>query len=93
MAILSGDSKTISKAQGIGNKTAQRIIIELKDKLKNQDLVDKKKAIVEKNTLDDEALVALGYSQSDAFNAVKKVKDTNVMDVEELLKLALKNMI
>lgn len=99
MAILSGDSKTISKAQGIGNKTAQRIIIELKDKLDLEEIIgvqdDTKETPQAKGVQDDtiEALVALGYSQSDAFNAVKKVKDTNVMDVEELLKLALKNMI
>lgn len=99
MAILAGDSKTISKAQGIGNKTAQRIIIELKDKLDLEEITGVKDNVretpqakgVQADTI--EALVALGYSQSDAFNAIKKVKDADVMDVEELLKKALKNMI
>ena len=39
MAIISGDAKAISKAQGIGAKTAQRIIIELKDKIDIQDMI------------------------------------------------------
>lgn len=99
MAILAGDSKTISKAQGIGNKTAQRIIIELKDKLDLEEVIgvsDNVKVTpqakgVQSDTI--EALVALGYSQSDAFNAVKRVNATDDMDVEELLKQALKNMI
>lgn len=99
MAILAGDSKTISKAQGIGNKTAQRIIIELKDKLDLEEIIgveDNVKSTpqaqgIQADTI--EALVALGYSQSDAFNAVKKISVSDEMDVEALLKQALKNMI
>lgn len=99
MAIISGDSKAISRAPGIGNKTAQRIIIELKDKIDLESMitsdveaenVSQNKAIQSEAI---EALVALGYSQSDAFGAVKKIKNADNMDVEELLKTALKNMI
>lgn len=98
MAILSGDAKTISKAQGIGNKTAQRIIIELKDKLDLKEIIgmddDVKETPQAKGIQADaiEALTALGYSQTDAFNAVKKVKNAESMDVEELLKQAFKNI-
>lgn len=99
MAIISGDSKAISKAPGIGNKTAQKIIIELKDKLKIEDIIgiESEPAATSpaKGIQADaiEALVALGYSQSDAFNAVKKIKNPEDMDVEDMLKVALKNMI
>lgn len=99
MAIISGDAKAISRAPGIGNKTAQRIIIELKDKIDLESMIT---PMVETESMSQgkaiqseaiEALVALGYSRSDAFNAVKKIKDPESMDVEELLKHALKNMI
>ncbi len=99
MAIVSGDAKTISKAQGIGNKTAQRIIMELKDKLDFNafaDIEDQTGQIpLSKEMQSDaiEALISLGYSQSDAFRAVKRIKNAENMDVEELLKQALKNMI
>lgn len=99
MAVLSGDAKSISKAQGIGNKTAQRIIIELKDKLDLEEMIvtpnDLEEGNQENRMQSDtiEALVALGYARSDAFNAVKKIKNPENMDVEEMLKAALKNMI
>ncbi len=98
MAIISGDAKAISKAQGIGSKTAQRIIIELKDKIDLESMITTNETSVSAETKSNqseaiEALVALGYSQTDAFNAVKKIKDADNMDVEDMLKMALKNMI
>ncbi len=86
MAIISGDAKAISKAQGIGAKTAQRIIIELKDKIDIEDMISVKgteKATVNSTVQSDaiEALLALGYSRTDAFNAVKKVEISENMDV------------
>ncbi|MCI9125802.1 MAG: Holliday junction branch migration protein RuvA [Eubacterium sp.] len=97
MAIISGDAKAISKAQGIGAKTAQRIIIELKDKIDIEDMISVKgteKATVNSTVQSDaiEALLALGYSRTDAFNAVKKVEISENMDVEFVLKSALKNI-
>lgn len=100
MAIISGDSKTISKAQGIGNKTAQRIIIELKDKLDLEEFIETENVVSDtaqsqlKGAQADatEALVALGYSRSVAYNAVKQVKASDDTDVEQLLKQALKNI-
>lgn len=97
MAIISGDAKAISKAQGIGAKTAQRIIIELKDKIDIQDMIstqgtdtDVRDSTVQSDVI--EALLALGYSRTDAFNAVKKVDISEKTDVEKVLKAALKNI-
>lgn len=98
MAIISGDSKTISKAQGIGNKTAQRIIIELRDKLSIEEIIggeeDAEQDTQIRSVQNDaiEALVSLGYSRSEALNAIKRVGNQGNMDVEELLKQALKNI-
>lgn len=97
MAIISGDAKAISKAQGIGAKTAQRIIIELKDKIDIEDMMTggntdagNLNTTVQSDVV--EALAALGYSRTDALNAVKKVAITEDTDVEEALKAALKNI-
>lgn len=106
-AIMAGDAKSIAKAPGIGNKTAERVILDLRDKMSLEDTlrgfgepadvsgitssgslgtdnVMKKEAI--------EALVALGYSASDATAAVKKVEVTEDTTVESILKSALKFM-
>ena len=102
-AILSDDVKTLSKAPGIGKKTAQKLILELKDKMKLEDAFEIKlaheqeKAAAGLGEVSDgrqeavEALVALGYSSTDALRAVRKVTDVAPDDVEVLLKAALKN--
>ena len=102
-AILSDDVKTLSKAPGIGKKTAQKLILELKDKMKLEDAFELKlaheqeKAVAGLGEISDgrqeavEALVALGYSSTDALRAVRKVTDVAPDDVEGLLKAALKN--
>ncbi|MBQ8007145.1 MAG: Holliday junction branch migration protein RuvA [Lachnospiraceae bacterium] len=100
-AILSGDAKQIGKAPGIGPKSAQRLIIDLKDKVSLQDAFELKSEHMadnkEKDTLGVireeavEALVALGYSQSDSYRAVRSVGG-DVNDVESVLKAALSNM-
>ena len=103
-AILAGDAKSIAKAPGVGNKTAERVILDLRDKISLEDTlrglgepvvtagavgggadnVMKREAI--------EALVALGYSASDATNAVKRVEVDENSTVEGILKAALKFM-
>ncbi len=99
-AILSGDAKAISKAPGIGAKTAERVILDLKDKVSLQDALSPKDDIAavslsasastdEKNEA-IEALVALGYSASDALKAVKQVNLEDGASVEEILKASLK---
>lgn len=99
-AVFSDDVKAISKAPGIGGKTAQKLIIELKDKLKIENILqDSENAVsgrVENEDIINEAvlaLVALGYSQSAAFNAVRKSDASKAACVEDILKLALKNII
>lgn len=101
-AILSADAKTIAKAPGIGAKTAQRLIIDLKDKVSLEDAFEERlahtKGSTAGNALSDarneavEALTALGYSATDALRAVKGAEVTEDMDVETVLKQALKNI-
>ena len=102
MAVLSEDSKAISRANGIGSKTAQRIIIELKDKIKLEDIYgelpfESPDANVTDSDMDAVkeaamALTSLGYSNAEALRAIKKVENYKEMNVEELLKAALKRV-
>ena len=105
-AIIAGDSASIAKAPGIGKKTAERITLELKDKIKvtEDSLLSQGGDSLggelsgENSSAKDEtvaALVALGYNQSDAMRAVRKVLGSDVgaaADTEDLLKLALKEV-
>lgn len=100
-AILSGDAKAISKAPGVGGKTAQRVILELKDKLSLEDAFEAKTEHVQKNAAaaggsvkNDAvmALTALGYSSTESLKAVSAVEITEDMDVEEVLKATLKHL-
>lgn len=100
-AIMAGDAASIAKAPGIGKKTAERVILDLKDKISLENtLVHKEmQSVSHMESMDAhvkndavEALVALGYSASDALHAVKNVPTEENMDVETILKLALKNM-
>lgn len=102
-AVLSDDVKTLSKAPGIGKKTAQKLILELKDKFKLEDAFEAKFAHEQEKAMSGEqmgtdvrqeaveALVALGYSATDALRAVRKVENVDAGDVEAVLKAALKN--
>ena len=101
-AVLSGDSKAIAKAPGVGSKTAQRVIIDLKDKLSLEDAFEKKLEhenekinIASNSQVKNDAVMALnalGYSSSESLKAVSKVEITEEMDVEDVLKAALKHM-
>lgn len=101
-AVLSGDAKAIAKAPGIGAKTAQRVILELKDKLSLEDAFEKKavhaamqpEASGMGQVKNDAvlALTALGYSSAESLRAVSKVELSGDMDVEDVLKAALKHM-
>ena len=100
MAVLTGDAKAISRAPGVGMKTAQRIILDLKDKISFEDL----ESFAEQDTAGTagrvaaagaafeavEALVQLGYSLSDAGKAVRAVEGAEQMDSEQILKAALR---
>ena len=90
MAVLADDAKAISKAPGIGAKTAQKIIIE--DMIAGETIskpMTKVSGVVGDAV---EALTALGYSQTMAYQAIKSIENVDGMDVEEILKKALKNI-
>lgn len=101
-AVLSDDAKAIAKAPGVGNKTAQRLIIELKDKLSLEDAFEQKlshtQEAVSGNGLKGirneavEALVSLGYSSTEALKVLRDIEITEDSSVEDILKMALKQM-
>ena len=98
LAVQSGDAKTLSKANNIGPKTAQRIVLELKDALDpsgSVDIPDEASADTgTSNVLQDvtDALEALGYSRTEALRAVRAVKNGKEMSTEELLSAALRRL-
>ncbi|PKM50688.1 MAG: Holliday junction branch migration protein RuvA [Firmicutes bacterium HGW-Firmicutes-7] len=99
-AVVTGDDVAISKAPGVGKKTAQRLIIDLKDKLKLKDYSDMMNTQTQASTLNQEnndslheaiaALISLGYSNSEAVKATKGIDNFN--NVEDILKHALKQL-
>ena len=98
-AIMAGDAKMISKAPGVGAKSAERIILDLKDKI-SIDVSELSSSGVDDNRTKQhndfikneavEALVALGYSQFEAAKAVSKVERNDDDTVESVLKAAFK---
>lgn len=96
IAVASGDSKVISKAKGVGNKIAQRIVLELKDKLSKEDITITGEAFssndvpVNASNFEEalQGLMALGYSQSEVLPIMKKLSaDLSTSDViREVLK-------
>ncbi|MCI8560111.1 MAG: Holliday junction branch migration protein RuvA [Dorea sp.] len=100
-AVLAGDVKAISAAPGIGKKTAEKLILELRDKLKIEDVLDHQvseaavsgKAAAGADNVQSEAvqaLVALGYGSTEALRAIKQIPIEEGTDVEGVLKAALK---
>lgn len=101
-AVLGDDAKAISKAPGVGSKTAQRVIIELKDKFSLQEAFEQKLAntpevpvrndVKGKKKEAVEALVSLGYSSSEALKVLGGIEIAEDRTVEDILKEALKAM-
>lgn len=102
-AIMANDIKAIASAPGIGKKTAEKLIVELRDKLTIEEVLNRDTSVGEVQRIDGysnemqaeaiQALVALGYGSTEATKAVKKVNVSESTTVETLLKDALKNMI
>lgn len=95
LAVISNDVKTLTKIPGIGPKSAQRIILELKDKLKTEDSITKddieiKNSIIEDNKLEEaiQALKVLGYTRQEIENVIHKIDITNLV-VEDIIRKAL----
>lgn len=101
-AVGSENTKLISQAPGVGNKTAARIVLELKDKIgkyfqtssSDGPQVGETPVVHNDSVLSEarNALVVLGYKPAEALNALKNV-DTSKCTVEEAIRLALKNLI
>lgn len=99
-AIIAGDSKAIAKAPGIGAKSAERIILDLKDKIDLEPMMTKEPVVSTGQLLNSdakneaiEAMTALGYSASEAVKAVKQLAITDDMDSGMILKEALKILV
>ena len=96
LAVITNDVNTLKKLPGIGVKTAQRIILELKDKIKTSEQEEEEKeestTQIEGNAKDaEDALQVLGYTRKDIENVLEKI-DINGLSVEEIIKLGLKNL-
>lgn len=98
LAIVTGDAAALARAPGIGKKTAQRLILELRDKVEDGELSqDAQRAAVQPIAASDacadavEALITLGYQRQEAMQAVAAVQDQSDR-AEELIRLALKGM-
>ncbi len=97
IALVSGDAQALSRAPGIGKKTAQRLVLELKDKVDNDDLTSAGASAPAKAAAGGaeseaiEALMALGYPASEAAKAVSRIAG-QADKPDELLRLALRSM-
>ncbi|HQV59577.1 MAG TPA: Holliday junction branch migration protein RuvA [Chitinophagaceae bacterium] len=94
-AIVQGDSKTLEGIKGIGKKTAERMVLELRDKLAKHPL-ESNISVLKNNTLHQDALnalTALGINRQAASQAIEKTLAANPnVSVEELIKMALRTL-
>lgn len=93
--VASGDSKAFTKTKGIGNKTAQRIVLELKDKISDESLTSKNITAITDNSIDSsaiseamEALMVLGYSQGEIAPILRKCNPS--LNTQELIREVLR---
>lgn len=98
LAVTTGDTKAISRAQGIGAKTAARVILELKDKISKELSADgaddydfETSSPNNKITDAQNTLLVLGYSRNEAMKALRGI-DTNTLDLEDIIRAALKKL-
>jgi Holliday junction DNA helicase RuvA len=88
-AILNEDPSILTKVSGIGKKTAERVILELKNKVADMTVGEKEEAVIDSDAI--EAMVGMGYSVAEARDALKMVP-VDVKDVGARIKQALKNL-
>jgi holliday junction DNA helicase RuvA len=88
-AILNEDPSILTKVSGIGKKTAERVILELKNKVADISVGDKEEVAIDTDAI--EALISMGYTVTEARDALKSVS-TDIKDVGERIKVALKNL-
>jgi len=88
-AVVNKDSSILTRVSGVGKKTAERVIIELQNKVDATDLNDQASTLAEQDAL--EALASLGYSVTEAREALKLVSP-DVTDVSARIRQALKNL-
>ncbi len=98
MAIVSGDVKALTKANGVGSKSAQRVIMELKDKISLDSMLPDEAdngnmTVTESISAAAMALTSLGYSQTEAMQAIRKIEQAETLSEEALLKAALRKLL
>jgi len=99
IAVISDDIDTLKKIPGVGPKSAQRIVLELKDKLKTEDAISKNtEDLPTDNTVDNEkveeatqALQILGYNKGEVKKVIEKLKVKD-LSIEDIIKQALKQL-
>lgn len=100
LAVITNDIATLKKLPGIGQKSAQRVILELKDKLKTEEAISQKEvsaeiktAIIEDDKVSEaiSALQVLGYSRKEIDTAIEKI-DMNGLTVEDIIRKGLNNL-
>jgi len=101
IAICTDDKKAIAKANGIGPKTAARIVLELKDKLAKETVLDGEDTLSADEVISvstsskrkdaEDALSVLGYSRSESANALRGI-DTDSLELDDIIRLALKKL-
>ena len=94
IAIAKGDSNILTRVSGIGRKTAERVVLELRNKfssLENDEILQEKSKEINDHTDAIEALVSLGYSLSEAKKAIAEIP-SEIKDVSEKIKMALKEL-
>lgn len=88
-AILNNDATILTKVSGVGKKTAERVILELQNKVADMPLGDKKEAIIDSETI--EVLMSMGYTAFQAREALKIIPK-EIESIEEKIKFALKEI-
>lgn len=98
IAIISNDISKLVKIPGIGNKTAARIVLELKDKIKSEQSINienKTTEVIKNNEKTNEAISAmqvLGYSKKEVEKAIEKIENSDNLEVEDIIRKLLLNL-